>query len=398
MKLFQKLLLTPAVIGFLTPISANASEASLMDVSNYSQVDVEVTQDTFKPLTSANPLLAGGEGLNQNLSNDFDGDTFSSTTSASFTTNFVMGGVDSQPPNDKTNFVFDYEAVLSSSFTGNDSLEFTLKSGNNAPVSDLDIFNSTGADHLNVDGITYTNQVGRLTYFVGNAGAPGSTLYTSACAYGGQTDVLDDCGIRQTNLDEGLGTSAGVAFDFGSGFTAALGYEGQNGEAGLLTQEGTDAIGAQLAYLGENFGVSFGVASIENHDANNDLSPDVDNRDVTTSSAVSAYFVPTVENFPSISIGMESTHDESAADDADRTSNYFVGVQWDELGQGTLGASVGSKAPTQENDDAEKMYEVFYSYNYADGITITPLLFVKENAASAVEDETGIFLKSTFSF
>ena len=398
MKLFQKLLLTPAVIGFLSPITANASEASLMDVSNYSQVDVEVTQDTFKPLTSANPLLAGGEGLNQNLSNDFDGDTFSSTTSASFTTNFVMGGVDSQPPNDKTNFVFDYEAVLSSSFTGNDSLEFTLKSGNNAPVSDLDIFNSTGADHLNVDGITYTNQVGRLTYFVGNAGAPGSTLYTSACAYGGQTDVLDDCGIRQTNLDEGLGTSAGVAFDFGSGFTAALGYEGQNGEAGLLTQEGTDAIGAQLAYLGENFGVSFGVASIENHDANNDLSPDVDNRDVTTSSAVSAYFVPTVENFPSISIGMESTHDESAADDADRTSNYFVGVQWDELGQGTLGASVGSKAPTQENDDAEKMYEVFYSYNYADGITITPLLFVKENAASAVEDETGIFLKSTFSF
>merc|ERR1712078_646721 len=92
MKLFQKLLLTPAVIGFLSPIAANASEASLMDVSNYSQVDVEVTQDTFKPLTSANPLLAGGEGLNQkSSSNDFDGDTFSSTTTASFETNWVMG-------------------------------------------------------------------------------------------------------------------------------------------------------------------------------------------------------------------------------------------------------------------------------------------------------------------
>ena len=42
MKLFQKLLLTPAVIGFLSPINVKASEASLMDVSNYSQVDVEV--------------------------------------------------------------------------------------------------------------------------------------------------------------------------------------------------------------------------------------------------------------------------------------------------------------------------------------------------------------------
>jgi len=398
MKLFQKLLLTPAVIGFLTPIAANASEASLMDVSNYSQVDVEVTQDTFKPLTSANPLLAGGEGLNQNLSNDFDGDTFSSTTSASFTTNYVMGAVDESSTSDKTNFVFDYEAVLTSSFTGNDSLEFTLKSGNNAPVSDLDIFNSTGADHLNVDGITYTNQVGRLTYFVGNAGASGSTLYTSACVYGGQTDVLDDCGIRQTNLDEGLGTSAGVAFDFGSGFTAAIGYEGQNGTKGLLTKEGTDAIGAQLAYTGDNYGLSFAVSSIENHDGNNDITPNVASRDVTTSSAISAYFVPNIENFPSISVGLESTHDEAAAANADETSNYFVGVQWDELGQGTLGASVGSKSPTSENNDAEKMYEVFYSYNYADGITVTPLMFVKENAAANTNDETGIFLKTTFSF
>jgi len=398
MKLFQKLLLTPAVIGFLTPIAANASEASLMDVSNYSQVDVEVTQDTFKPLTSANPLLAGGEGLNQNSSNDFDGDTFSSTTSASFTTNFVMGAVDEKATTDKTNFVFDYEAVLTSSFTGSDSLEFTLKSGNNSPVTELDIFNSTGADHLNVDGITYTNSVGRLTYFVGNAGAPGSTLYANSCAYGGQTDVLDDCGIRQTNLDEGLGVSAGFSVDFGSGFTAALGYEGQTGTEGLLTREGTDAIGAQIAYEGDNFGVSFAVASIENHDANNNISPNYNDRDVTTSSAVSAYYVPSIESFPSISVGFESTHDESAAANADETSNYFLGVQWDDLGQGTFGASVGSKAATAENDDAEKMYEVFYAYNYADGITITPLMFVKEHAASGTNDETGIFLKTSFSF
>ena len=91
MKLFQKLLLAPAAIGLFAPISANASEANLMDVSNYSQVDVEVTQDTFKPLSSKNPLLAGGEGLGQDLVSDFDGDTFSSTTSASFSSDFLFG-------------------------------------------------------------------------------------------------------------------------------------------------------------------------------------------------------------------------------------------------------------------------------------------------------------------
>jgi len=399
MKLFQKLLLTPAVIGFLSPIAANASEASLMDVSNYSQVDVEVTQDTFKPLTSANPLLAGGEGLNQNnLANDFDGDTFSSTTTASFETTWAAGAVGGAT-DETTKFVWDWKLNLSSSFTGNDSLDFNLVSGYNvAPATEFDI-TATSGDLIKVEDITYTSQLGdRVTFFLGHAGAPGSTLYKTACAYGGQTDVLDDCGIRVTNLDEGLGASAGVAVDFGSGFTAAVGYEGQNGSEGLLTKEATDAIGAQVAYTGDNFGVAFAVSSIENHDANNDLTPNVASRDVTTSSALSAYFVPNVDNFPSISVGFESTHDESAAASADETSNYFVGVQWDEFGQGTLGASVGSKEATSENNDSEKMYEVFYAYNYADGITITPLMFVKENAADNTDDETGIFVKTSFSF
>ena len=101
MKLFQKLLLAPAAIGLFAPLAASASEANLMDVSSYSQVDVKVTQDTFKPLSSKNPLLAGGEGLGQDLSNDFDADSFSSTTSASFEVNWAIGSVDGAPANDQ---------------------------------------------------------------------------------------------------------------------------------------------------------------------------------------------------------------------------------------------------------------------------------------------------------
>ena len=43
------------------------------------------------------------------------------------------------------------------------------------------------------------------------------------------------------------------------------------------------------------------------------------------------------------------------------------------------------------------MYEVYYSYNYADGITITPLLYSKDNGGNA-DDETGLVLKTEFSF
>ena len=84
MKLFQKLLVAPAALGLFAPLSVAASEANFNQVDNYSQVDVEISSDSFKPLSTKNPLLAGGEGLNQVQSNDFDGDTFSSTTSASF--------------------------------------------------------------------------------------------------------------------------------------------------------------------------------------------------------------------------------------------------------------------------------------------------------------------------
>ena len=402
MKLFQKLLLTPAVFGLLTPIAASASEASLMDVSNYSQVDVEVTQDTFKPLSSKNPLLAGGEGLNQNNSNDFDGDSFSSTSSASFYSNFLIGATD-RATDDKTNFVHDYGVEITSTLNGSDALVIGLESGSNRPQADFDMANTMDAKdntELRFNQLSYTRQFGdKITVFLGHQGTPGSLLYTNACAYGGQTDVLDDCGIRSSNLDEELGASFGASFDIYDGLTVAFGYEGEGGESdkGLMTKETTDAFGAQVAYTGDNYGLAVAFASIENHDASAGNGIDAD-RGVTTSSAFSAYYSPELENFPSVSVGFESTHDDSAAADDDKTSNYFVGLQWDEIGNGSLGASFGSKAPEKENQDPEKMYEVFYAYNYADGITITPIVFVKENASATVNDETGIFLKTSFSF
>ena len=96
MKLFQKLLLAPVTLGLLTPIVANANESNLRAVTDYSQNQSELTLDTFKPLSSKNPLLAGGEGLNSSSSSndDFDVDTFSSTTTASFASSFALGTVE----------------------------------------------------------------------------------------------------------------------------------------------------------------------------------------------------------------------------------------------------------------------------------------------------------------
>ena len=48
-------------------------------------------------------------------------------------------------------------------------------------------------------------------------------------------------------------------------------------------------------------------------------------------------------------------------------------------------------------DDAAEyyMYEAFYSYPVNDGMTVTPVVYVKEAAAA---DETGVMVKTSFSF
>ena len=399
MKLFQKLLLAPAAIGLFAPMAANASEANLMDVSSYSQVDVEVTKDTFKPLSSKNPLLAGGEGLGQDLATDFDEDVFSSTTSASFTVNQAFGSVDGldglggRVQEEKVGSNFDWAVSTVTSFTGNDSLDVTLTAGNGGNhLRELDFQAGTG---VIVDTISYTSTIGDYVSYVFGFGIDGSALYNTACVYEGQTDTLSKCGLAAANLDMNFGTNAGLSVDVGNGLTVALGYEGEGdtGE-GLFTEEGADAYGAQIAWVKDSYGLSL-TASVTENATNRNLTGDT-----TDVRAINGFIIPSIDGFPTISFGYEWQNNDAIIDDnADESTSYFVGAQIDELGNGSLGLAVGTKAAQAENaEDTETMWEAYYSYNYADGITITPLVYVKENAAQNTDDETGIILKTAFEF
>ena len=398
MKLFQKLLLAPAALGLFAPVVANANESNFRDVTNYTQDKVEVSVDTFKPLSSKNPLLAGGEGASQsNSSNDFDADSFSSTTTASFETNFALATVDGETAVEQEAAInFDWEATLTTSFTGNDSLDVVLNSGVSALFPELDMEN-TGSTVM-VDTVTYTNSLSdKVTaFFASGNGSVGSALYNTACVYEGIADTFSDCGVSAANIDEGLGTALGANFSFDNGLSLALGYEGQgmaSGEVGLLSENGADAVGGQIAYTGDSYGISLSFANIDNHSAAN-----VRSSGQTQSTALNAYFSPDLNNVPSISVGFESKHDNSVlSTETDEKSHYFIGLQWDEIGDGTLGAAIGSKEPTAENADAMTMYEVFYSYNYADGITVTPFYYSKDNTGTTAS-ETGIGVKTNFSF
>ena len=116
----------------------------------------------------------------------------------------------------------------------------------------------------------------------------------------------------------------------------------------------------------------------------------------TTYWALNGYWTPaeTGTAVPSVSVGYEVGNPNNTTVD---TSHYFVGLQWDEAGPGTLGVALGTKEHTADTAVEYLEYEVFYSYPINDGMTITPLAFVRETA-DGTDDETGLAVKTSFSF
>ena len=65
-------------------------------------------------------------------------------------------------------------------------------------------------------------------------------------------------------------------------------------------------------------------------------------------------------------------------------------------GPGELGAALGTSGGQIEGQDDELMYEAYYSYPLNDGMTITPLVFVKGKDSEGVPDQTGVMVKTSF--
>ena len=364
MKLFKSLLVAPATLGLLAPMSATANEVTINDFAPAEELAVTNTRV---------------DGLESRL-NDFEAGSFSSTTSASFSVDMAIGAVESNANSEALSTAYGYQMDLSTSFTGEDTLAVAIDSGDGAAsLGELDL-NGTD-DVLTLDGITYTFPVGDITVLVGDS-TSGSALYSTACVYGGFTNTLDDCGnfssaFVATGHDDSVGFSA--AYDIGSGFTGAVAYQGQGARAaGLGTNEGTDYYGGQLTYTADSFGASVTYANL----------------DTATAWGLNGYYTFD-SNLPSVSVGYEFTENEGNTND---DTQWFAGLQWDELGPGTFGVAAGTKGPQADGGTEEMAYEAFYSYNLNDGITITPAIFILENNLEGEDDETGIVVKTSFSF
>jgi len=387
MKLFKSLLVAPATLGLLAPMSATANEVTIGD---------------FTPAEQLAITNSRVDGLEARM-NNIEAGSFSETTSASFSADFAIGAVDGSgiTTADKDNgtealtAVYGFQIDLSTSFTGEDSLDISIDAGNAgaAGVAEFDL-NSTG-DNLAIDGVSYSFPVGdKVSAFVGAQGTDGSSAFTVACTYGGPSNTLDDCGNVQSGFNAMSGSSAGASYAFTDEFTMAVGYAG-NGTAsdkGLMTAEGLDAVGINAAYTTDGYGLSATYSSVETEITAGGKTTGYNDG----SFAINGYFSP--EGFPSISAGYEFTDIGGVGTDVDEKTSFFVGLQFDEVGPGSAGVAMGTQGSITEGSDEAVMYEAYYSYPVNDGMTITPLVYSKEATTATDEDETGIMVKTSFSF
>jgi hypothetical protein len=380
MKLFKSLLVAPATLGLLAPVAATANEVTIND---------------FAPAEQLAITNSRVDGLEARL-NNFEAGSFSETTTASFSVDFAIGAVDGKgitTTDSETNAdealqaVYGFQIDLNTSFTGEDSLDISLDAGNGAgttPLAEFDLngANAAGEDILAVDGVSYTFPLGNATAFVGD-NTDGSLLFTTACVYGGPSNTLDDCANVTAGITGG-GLSIGASYDFDNGFTTAFGA--QFVESGIATDETNDSYALNAAYTGDNYGVSIAYANVE------------DGNDNDTYTALNGYY--SFNNGLNISAGYEigDLDDEPAVED--ESEAYFVGING-EVGPGELGAAAGTYGVMEEAAGSipdRMMYEIYYSYPVNDGMTITPLIYTVEGDSATDEDETGIMVKTSFSF
>ena len=338
--------MAPATLGLLAPMTASANEVTINDFNAAEEIAV------------TNSRIDGLEARFNNL----EAGSFSETTTASFGVDFVVGAEDGAA-SEAAAFGYQMGIGLSTSFTGEDSLDVAIDIGDGTSGA-LD-FDDT-SDVLTVDGLTYTFPVGGATVMVGDS-TDISGVYTGACAYSSFTDYMGNCGTGNTVGVGGAGVTAAMSYAFDSGFSLAGGVSSATDS--ILTEEGSDIYGIEAAYSADSYGVSVAYADAE----------------TTTAWGVNGYYA---FDAVTLSAGVESVDDGATAE------GFFVGLSFPEVGAGSLDIGMGTTGNFKDGDTEYYTYEASYAYPLNDGVTITPGIYIIEGAT----DVTGVALKTSFSF
>ena len=382
MKLFRSLLVAPAALGLLAPMTATANELNLNDVSGYSSS--EEIQNIGEFNTELAVTNSRVDGLEVRM-NEIEAGSFSDTTTASFGVDMAIGAVDGSGDSaEAVSFNYSMGIGLETSFTGEDSLSATIDIGNlNSSTSATNLvsgvkglnYNATG-DVLTLDGLTYSFPLGGATIMVGD-NTDASATFSGACAYSAFTDYMGNCGTGYS-APGAKGVTAAMSYAFDNGVSFAAGVSST--ESAILTKEGDDAYAAELAYAADNYGLAVAYGMAETTDSNGTQAE-------YTAWGLNGYYA--FDAF-TVSAGVESKDPETTATE----EGYFLGLSFPEVGPGSFDIGMATSDTYADTATEYYTYEASYTYPVNDGITITPGVFIKEGTT----DSTGFVVKSSFSF
>ena len=369
MKLFKSLLVAPATIGLLAPFSTFAGEADLINISKYSDLEhIDLANAFANDEPNHNSLLAGGEGL---VDSDSSEGGFSETTVASFSVDAVLGAIDGAT-SETTSLDYQFNIGLSTSFTGEDSLDIAIDSGNTTQSVLGGAMGFDSGNTLSVDGVTYTFPVGGATMVVGDA-TDISATFTGACLYSAFTDYTpDDCGTGNSLGAGNKGVTASIGYAFDNGFSVAGGISSPETE---IVGKTADIYGLNAAYSTDSYGLALAYVT-------DDGGPGSE----TTTWGFQGYYS---FDLADLSVGYESQ--ETGGTDS---TGYFVGLSFSDVGPGSVNIAAATTALFTDAQSETMIYEASYSYPVNDAMTITPGVFLKEDTT----DDTGVAIKASFAF
>ena len=404
MKLFKSLLVAPASLGLLAPMAATANEVTINDFN--AAEEIAVTNSRV-------------DGLEARL-NNFEAGGFSDTTVMDQKVVFDIGAMEFSETNssaEAVQFAYSYRMNLNTSFTGDDNMYIRILSGNHSSdwmknSNDGGYLTSVGkGNNLQVDKIWYSFPVGENnTVWVGpkienyymHGTAPSIykpvtkqfALGGNGNAYGASTD-----------------TGAGWAYKADNGFAISsnVGTKSTttNGSTGLLTNESKTSWATQIGYTQPQYAVSAIVNQKYNGWTDGYLhTAAADDALVSggnhTAIGLRGWWRPeaTGTATPSISVGYDTTSYDGVTSGTDSSDMWFVGLQWQDIINADDKIGLALAQPTMHDDETNDpfAYELYYSYQANDSVTVTPTIFGGSDRDGGTEDVFGALVQTTFKF
>ncbi len=321
-------------------------------------------------------------------------------------TTFVVGGVDGVSGKEAVTFNYDTKLMAHTSFTGKDLLKTVVRTGN---FNNMEPFGMMGgarletafnsSDALNLHRAFYQFPVGEnFNATIGAKLRQDDLLGVWPSAYPSDSilNVLTHAGANAA-YSKAMGAGAGITYT-GDNISASLAFVSEDGDdasKGVLTEQGSDDVTAQLAWVGDNFT----VAAVYTTADGGNTTGDADANDYDAWGLSAQY---DLDNGISLNAGMgwKTPDEENDASNIENETTWSVGVVWSDFG--TEGNDLGIAYGTAEGHRDDSGYddpmalEIYYSMAVSDNITVTPALFTIEK--DGADEVTGGLVKTTFRF